>query len=39
MDDFTFYLEFISAGLGYKVTNSASLDFANAVEISPIREP
>ena len=39
IDDSTFYLEFTPGGPGYKVTSSASLDFTDAVEISPIREP
>ena len=39
IDEFTFYLEFTPGGLGYIVTSSSSLDFSNATEISPIREP
>ena len=35
----TFFIEFEPAGAGYRVMNSPTLDFENAVEVTPALEP
>jgi hypothetical protein len=35
----TFFIEFEPAGTGYRVMSSPTLDFGNAVEVTPTLEP
>jgi hypothetical protein len=35
----TFFIEFEPAGTGYRVMSSSTLDFGNAVEVTPTLQP